>query len=150
MAFKYSFILHAHPQRCTVLWINLMIESDVWKIRHGHKRVIYRRTDRWSDRYKTITCIYLIIVAVGKKSVQSFHYHFCSFITIYIHVSYQSSKKRVAHVMPHLTCYMHACIHVVLIILIWLNRIGLFELLINWKTLNVQYILHLKNNISSR
>ena len=57
-----------------------------------------------------------------KTSVQSFHYHFCSFITIYIHVSYQSSEKKVAHVMSRLTCYMHVCVHVVLIILIWINR----------------------------
>ena len=28
------------------------------------------------------------------------------------------AKKKVAHVMPRLTCYMHTCIHVVLIILI--------------------------------
>ena len=26
--------------------------------------------------------------------------------------------EKVAHVMPRLTCYMHACVHVVLIILI--------------------------------
>ena len=31
-------------------------------------------------------------------------------------------QKKVAHVMPRLTCYTHACVHVVLIILILLNR----------------------------
>ena len=32
-------------------------------------------------------------MAVSKNSVQSFHYNFSCLITIYIHVSYQSSKK---------------------------------------------------------
>ena len=115
----FCMFIHKGAQFCE---INLIIESGVWKIRHRHKSMAYRRTDRWTDRYTTHTCIYLIIVAVSKKSVQSFHYHLCSFITIYIHVSYQSSKTKVAHVMPRLTCYKHACVHVVLIILIWINR----------------------------
>ena len=122
MALKYSFILHVHPQRCKFLWINLIIESGVWKIRHRHKCVTYRRTDRWTDRYTTLTCVYLIIVAMSKKKCSKlplsflllYNYLYSCFILI--------QQKKVAHVMPHLTCYMHACVHVVLIILIWINR----------------------------
>ena len=121
MVFKYSFILHVHPQMCTVLWINLIIESGVWKIRHRHKSVTYRQTDRWTDRYTTLTCIYLIIVAVSKKKVfkasiissVAFNNLYSCFIPI--------QQKKVAQVMPRLTCYMHACVHVVLIILIWIK-----------------------------
>ena len=52
---------------------------------------------------------------VFKASIKA--YHFCSFVTIYFHI-HTSPAKKVAHVMPRLACYMHACVHVVLIILI--------------------------------
>ena len=134
MALKYSFILHVHPQRCTVLWINLIIESGVYKIRHRHKCLTYRRTDRWTDRYTrtdrwtdrytTLTCIYLIIVAVSKKKCSKLP---LSFLLLYNYLYSMTcfiliQQKKVAHVMPRLTCYMYACVHVVFFILIWINR----------------------------
>ena len=112
------------------------------------------QTDWQMNRQIYNTHMYLFNNCGGeqKKSVQSFHYHFCSFITIYIHVSYQSSKKgcacNAAFNMLHArlcTCradYIdmnkpeQACLSY------WLTGKG-------DKTLNVQYILHL-NNILSR
>ena len=47
-----------------------------------------------------------IIISVAKAN----NYLYSCFIPI--------QQNKVAHVMPRLTCYMHACVHVVLIILI--------------------------------
>ena len=38
---------------------------------------------------------------------------------LFIFMVHTNPAKKVAHVMPRITCYMHACIHVVLIILIY-------------------------------
>ena len=88
-----------------------------------------------------------------QKSVQSFHYHFCSFITIYMHVSYQSSKKGCACNAAFNMLHARLCTR--RIDYIDMNKpeyacLGYCLTGKGDKTLNVQYILHLKNNISSR
>ena len=39
-------------------------------------------------------------------------------LELFIFMFQTNPAKKVAHVMSRLTCYMHACVHVVLIILI--------------------------------
>ena len=39
-------------------------------------------------------------------------------LLLFIFMFHTNRAKKVAHVMPRLTCYMHACVHIVLIILI--------------------------------
>ena len=120
MALKYLFILHVHQQRCIVLWINLIIESGVWKIRHRHKSVTYRRTDRWTDRYTTLTCIYLIIVAVSIKKCSKCSIIISVALLLFIFMVHTNPAKKGC--ACNAACYMHACVHVILIILIWINR----------------------------
>ena len=43
-------------------------------------------------------------------------------LLLFIFMFHTNPAKKVAHVMQRLTCYMHACVHVVLIILIGINR----------------------------
>ena len=39
-------------------------------------------------------------------------------IYLFIFMFHTNPAKKLPHVMPRLTCYMHACVHIVLIILI--------------------------------
>ena len=39
-------------------------------------------------------------------------------LQLFMFMFHTNPAKKVAHVMPRLTCYMHACVYVVLIILI--------------------------------
>ena len=58
-------------------------------------------------KYKTLGYTGLFSLHIEPPS---YNYLYSCFIPI--------QQKKVAHVMPRLTCYMHACVHVVLIILI--------------------------------
>ena len=62
--------------------------------------------------------VYLIIVAVSKEKCSKLPLSFLLLYNYLYSCCILIQQRKVTHVMPRLTCYMHACVHVVLIILI--------------------------------